>query len=50
MTVCVLLWLIFLLKCGAGGIFSDADKHSIDENKQMNRTSGELVSVLESPF
>lgn len=32
-------------------MFPGVDKHSIDEeNKQINSTSGELVSVLKSPF
>lgn len=52
MTVCVIVFVNFFFKCVVqGGMFPDVDKHSIDEeNKQINSTSGELVSVLKSPF
>lgn len=49
MTVCLFL---FFFKCVVqGGMFPDVDKHSInEENKKTSSTSGELVSVLKSPF
>lgn len=47
-----MLFLLIFFKCVVQeGMFPDVDKHSIDEeNKQINSTSGELVSVLKSPF
>lgn len=34
MTVCVCVFILFSV-CGAGGLFPDVDKQSVNENKKM---------------